>query len=71
MILAITISFSSIWIPIILSIACFIFGSMIFILNDSGSTWLGDLGTALLGIFCFICAFFIWTLYFTVLYFLK
>jgi len=69
MILALTITFSSIWIPIVLSIACFIFG--LINLNDSGSTWLGDLGTALLGLFCLIFAFFVWTLYFTVLYFLK
>jgi hypothetical protein len=69
MILALTITFSSIWIPIILSIACVIFG--LVNLNDAGSTWLGDLGLVLLGLFCLICAFFVWTLYFTVLYFLK
>ena len=70
MILALTITFSSIWIPIILSIALAIFGGKN--LNDaSDGSLFGDFGLALLGVFCFICAFFIWTLYFTVLYFLK
>jgi hypothetical protein len=70
MILALTISFSSIWIPIILSIALVIFGGKNLCDADDGSLF-GDFGLALLGIFCFICAFFIWTLYYTVLYFLK
>jgi hypothetical protein len=70
MILALTISFSAIWIPIILTIALVIFGDK-NLCDESDGSFLGDFGLALLGIFCFICAPFIWTSYFTVLYFLK
>jgi hypothetical protein len=71
MILALTITFSAIWIPIILSIITFIL--TLFILNDeSRGGWLGgELALVLGTILLIIVIPFFWTSYFTVLYFLK
>ena len=68
MILALTISFSAIWIPIILTIVCFILGLTII---DDGGYFGGDMVQVIGGILLIIGIPFIWTIYFTVLYFLK
>jgi len=69
MILAITISFSSIWIPIVLTIIAFILG--LHILNDADHGYFGgDIVQAIGGMLLIIGIPFIWTSYFTVLYFL-
>ena len=71
MILALTISFSAIWIPIILTIVCFILGLTIINDADHGGDFGGDMVQVIGGMLLIIGIPFIWTLYFTVLYFLK
>ena len=71
MILALTISFSAIWIPIILTIVCFILGLIIINDADHGGYFGGDVVQVIGGMLLIIGIPFIWTIYFTVLYFLK
>ena len=70
-ILAPTISFSAIWIPVVLTIITFIFA--LFILNDeSGDGWYGGELALALGVTLLIIVIpFFWTSYVTVLYFSK
>jgi hypothetical protein len=71
MILALTISISAIWLPIIPTIVCFIFG--LIIINDAahGGYFGGDM-VQVIGVMLLIIGIpFIWTIYSTVLYFLK
>jgi len=64
-----TITFSSIWIPIAISLVLFVFGVMN--LNGSSDTWLGDTGSYFLGVVLIFGILLTWTSYYTMLYFLK
>jgi len=64
-----TITISTIWIPIVVSIVLFIFG--VTNLKDASSGWFGDIGLFFLGVLCVVGVVLTWTSYYTVLYFLK
>ena len=65
-----TITFSPIWVPIVATILVFIFG-----LTCAKGSKEGTFGDPILAIASFLCFFagipFVWTIYFSVLYFLK
>ena len=71
MILALTISISAIWLPIILTIVCFILGLTIINAADHNAYYGRDVIKVISGMLMVICIPLIWTFYFTVLYFLK
>lgn len=65
-----TITFSAIWFPIVATILVFIFGLMC-----AKGSQRGTFGDPILAIASFLCFFagipFVWTIYFSMLYFLK
>lgn len=64
-----TITISTIWIPIVVSVVLFIFG--VINLKDASNSWFGDIGLFFLGIVLFFGVILTWTSYYTTLYFLR